>query len=429
MSRTSGLSGVDEAYVRSGLPGTIGVAAVFTGDPFDLAGLQARVSERWGDLERMRQLLLPPRGPAALASHRWATGEPFDPAFHVTASEQELQPLLTAAVSQRLPTDRPLWQLLLPKSASPREHALVLLAHHALLDGSSLETLLRLLMDDSPLARSGPLARLPEVPRQRARPAALFREFRDNNVLGQSLPVAPGDLRPSVAVARLDPDVMRSARRRPADGRGATLNELLLGAVAGALPACYSTASTSWPQGPVALYATVPVDLRSRHEAQRLGNFITAIRVRLPVGIDSPAGRLHACQRLMAALPHRRRAHTVVLPFVDGLVRAMPWLTTALAKRMVRPDVTTAVCTAFKWRDNPCHLHSRRLTGIVPLPAVSSPGTANLTLVQTADAYMLTVVSHLRPDASRLIADAVAQELTTMATPEPAPAYVRESAP
>ncbi|MFK8907054.1 wax ester/triacylglycerol synthase domain-containing protein [Streptomyces sp. YS-3] len=423
-----GLSGIDEAYVRSGLPGTIGVAALFTGDPFDLAELRARLSERWGGLERMRQILKKPRGPAALSGHRWDAGKPFDPARHVTASDQELQPLLTTAVSQRLPSDRPLWQLLLPKAAPTGEQGLVLLTHHALLDGSSLETLLRLLMDEAPPTRSRPPGEIAKTPRQRVGPAALFREFRENNVLGEPLPVTPGDFRPSVAVSRLDPDVMRSARRLPAGGRGATLNELLLGAVAGALPACYSTASASWPQGPASVYATVPVDLRGRYETQKLGNFITGIRMPLPVGIDSPAGRLHACQELMAAFPSRGRAHTTVLPVVDGLVRAVPALTTALAKRMVRPEVTTTVCTAFKWRDNPSHLHSRRLTGIAPLPAVSTPGTANLTLVQTADAYMLTVVSHLRAHDSQLIADAVAHELAAMAEPETTPAYAHQDA-
>ncbi|AZM55152.1 hypothetical protein DMA15_23405 [Streptomyces sp. WAC 01529] len=422
MGRKPRLSGLDEGFVRDGLPGTIGTVALFTGDPFDLGELRSRVSERWGGLDRMHQVLVPPRGPAALSGHRWAVPGPFDAAEHVRASDLEPQPLMAASVGRRLRSDRPPWQLLVPKAAPTGEHALVLLAHHALLDGSSMGTLLRLLMDDSRPARTGAAVPGPAARRRLSvRPADLFREFRDSNAPGMRLPSAPGGTRPSLAVTRLDPDVVRSARRRPADGRGATLNELLLGALAGALPACYGTAS-SGPRGSAPLYATVPVDLRSRCEAQQLGNLITAVRLPLPLGTDSPAGRLHACQKLMADLPERRGTHQVVLPVLERVVRRLPWLTTVLATRMARPEITTAVCTAFKWRDNPSHLHGRRLSSVVSLPALSSPGTTSVSLVQTADAYVLTVVSHLGPDDSGRIADAVAEELAAVATSAPAPA-------
>ncbi|WP_308117573.1 wax ester/triacylglycerol synthase domain-containing protein [Streptomyces anatolicus] len=409
--------------MRDGLPGTIGTVALFTGEPFDLGELRSRVSERWGGLDRMHQVLEPPRGPAALSGHRWAVTQPFDAAEHVRACDLEPQPLMAASIGRRLPSGRPLWQLLVPKAAPTGEHALVLLAHHALLDGSSMATLLRLLMDDARPARTGATAPAPSVPRQRlsVRPADLSRELRDSNAPGQRLPSAPGGAHPSLAVTRLDPDVVRSARRQPADGRGATLNELLLGALSGALPACYG-ATSSRPRGSAPLYATVPVDLRSRCEAQQLGNLITAVRLPLPLGADSPAGRLHACQKLMADLPDRREIHQRVLPVLEGVVRALPWLTTVLAKRMARPEITTAVCTAFKWRDNPSHLHGRRLSSVVSLPALSSPGTTSVSLVQTADAYVLTVVSHLGPDDSRRIADAVAAELAAVAASAPASA-------
>ncbi len=406
------LTALEEGFLCNGLPETIGAAALFTGDPFDLAELRARVGERWGALERMSRLPEPSRT-AALLGHRWSAPAPFDAAAHVTACAQELEPLLTASVTRRLPTDRPLWRLLVPEPTPSGEQPLLLLAHHALLDGSSLLTLLRLLMDD---LRTRPPAPLTTPPRERPRvpAAALLKEWRDSNARGRHLPLAPGEPQASVAVARLDPDVMRSARRRPSTGRGATLNELLLGAFAGALPTCYD-ALASPADGDTPLFATVPMDLRARHETDDLGNLITAIRVPLPLGADTPAGRLHACQHLLAALQERSRAHHVVLPILEGVTRVAPWLTATLARRIARPEVTTAVCTAFKWRDGPSRLHGRRLNGIVTLPALSPPGTANLGLAQHGDTYLLTVVSHLRPADSRLIADTVAKELTAMA--------------
>ncbi|GGV71342.1 hypothetical protein GCM10010277_83130 [Streptomyces longisporoflavus] len=407
------LSGIEGGFVRAGLPGTIGTAMLYTGKPFDLAELRSRVAERWGALDRMHQILKPPSRPAALSGHRWVYAGPFDPAAHVTACAQELQSLLAAAVVRRLPPDRPLWQLLVPEAAPTGEQPLVLLAHHALLDGLSLATLLRLLMDDPNIPVRAPKpAQTP--PRPRVPVTHLIKEWHNSNAVGQPLPPAPGECSPSVSITRLDPAVMRSARRQPATGRGATLNELLLSALAGALPACYDALS-SRSCGAAPLYARVPVDLRSPYEAQRLGTLITAIRVPLPVDTDSPADRLRTCQHLLSALNRRCHAHRAALPVLEGISRAAPWLTTALTQRMTRPDVNTAVCTAFKWRGGPGRLHGRRLTGSVALPPLSPPRSVNLAVVQNAENYTLTVVSHLRPGDSKLIADTVAEELTMMA--------------
>ncbi|MDG9688559.1 wax ester/triacylglycerol synthase family O-acyltransferase [Streptomyces sp. DH17] len=407
------LSGKEASFLRPGLPGTMGCATRYTGEPFDLPELRSRVGERWGVLERMHQILKPPSRRTALSGHRWAYAGPFDPAAHVTACAQELPSLLAAAAVRRLPADRPPWQLLVPRAAPTGEHSLVLLAHHALLDGGSLAILIRLLMDEAGVRTHAPKpAQMP--PRPRVPVTDLLAEWHASSGRGQPLPPAPGECRPSLTVTRLDPAVMRSARRQPATGRGATLNELLLSALAGALPSCYGTL-TSRPAGSAPLYARVPVDLRSTNEAHTLGNLSTAIRVPLPVDTDSPADRLRTCQHLLSAVNRRCQAHRAALPVLDGISRAAPWLTTALTRHMIQPDMSTAVCTAGKWRGGPTHLHGRRLISITALPPLPPPGTVNLDLVQNADIYTLTVLSHLRPDDSRLIADTVTGELTKLA--------------
>ncbi|WP_328426789.1 wax ester/triacylglycerol synthase domain-containing protein [Streptomyces sp. NBC_00443] len=240
------LTAVEEGHLRNGMPGTIGIAAVFPGAPFDLARVRSRVRDRWGGLDRMSLVLRRPGGPAALSGHRWRTARPFDPVAHVTATDQDLRSLLTDGVSDLLPAERPLWRLLVTRQC------IVLLAHHALLDGRSLETLFRLLMDEAVTPRPGvPAGADPAaVVRQRSRVGAgsVYRELRRIGFPGQPLPATP-ELRPSVAVVELDPQVMRAARRQPAGGRGATLNELLLSAYAGALHACYGPLRT-WPKAP-----------------------------------------------------------------------------------------------------------------------------------------------------------------------------------
>ncbi|MFE5816780.1 wax ester/triacylglycerol synthase domain-containing protein [Streptomyces sp. NPDC056479] len=416
------LTAIEEGHLRNGLPGTIGIAAVFPGDggPFDLARMRSRVLDRWGALERMSLVPVPPVGPSALSGHRWSADRPFDPGAHVAATDQDVTSLLSDGVSHPLPPERPPWKLLVTRpTGAAGEHAVVLLAHHALLDGRSLETLFRLLMDDTaPPRPSAPAAAA--LPRQRVPLATVGRELRRIGALGRPVPVASGgdddgEPRPSVAVVGIDPRVMRAARRQPAGGRGATLNELLLSTYAGALRACHGPLR-SWPKGPSSpMYATVPVDLRSRHDAQRLGNGVTALRVELPVDLDSAVARLRACQDQVAAFEHRCDAHRAILPALQAAARTVPWLAGVMARRLARPELTTSLCTAFKWRDIPSHLYGRPLSRVVPLPQLSPPGTANLCLVHTADAYTLTVVSHLRAGDAGLIGDAVVRELEAVA--------------
>lgn len=406
------LSVVDQGHIRSGQPGTIGIAALFTGDPLDLARVRSRVEARWGGLDRMSWVLRRPAGPAALSGHRWSQAGPFEPAAHVVASDEGLESVLTSGVGGRLPAGRPLWRLVVAENATPDgEHALVLLAHHGLLDGRSLESLFRLLMDDAVPPRPPGAA----APRPPAVPADLRRELHRLGARGQSLPVPPAEgARPALAVVELSPEVVGAARRQPARGRGATLNELLLASLAGALRTRYGPLS-GWPGGPTPVYATLPVDLRGRQNTYELGNIVTALRVPLPVDAPSAVDRLRTCQRLVAALQQRCDAHRAALPAVEAAARIVPGLSNGMARRLVRPDVTPTVCTAFKWRDNPCALDGRRLTRVIPVPQLNPPGTANLCLVQTADAYTLTVVSHLGDGDAALLGDAVTRELSELA--------------
>jgi hypothetical protein len=404
------LTAIEEGHLRNGLPGTVGIAAVFPsgGGPFDLAQVRARVLDRWGALDRMSLVPVPPAGPSAVSGHRWSADRPFDPAAHIAVTDRDVDALLSDGVTEPLPPERPLWKLLVTRPATVAgEHAVVLLAHHALLDGRSLETLFRLLMDDAvapPPSAPAAVAR----PRPRVPLTTVGRELRRIGAVGRSVPPsAAGEPRPSVAVVGIDPQVMLAARRQPEGGRGATLNELLLSTYAGAL--------RSWPKAASPLYATVPVDLRTRHDAQRLGNGVTALRVELPVDLDSPLARLRACQEQVAGFAHRCDAHRAILPALQGAARTVPWLAGVMARRLARPELTTSLCTAFKWRDNPSHLYGRPLARVVPLPQLSPPGTANLCLVHTGETYTLTVVSHLRAGDAGLIGDAVVRELEAVA--------------
>ncbi|MER5754893.1 wax ester/triacylglycerol synthase domain-containing protein [Streptomyces sp. NPDC002088] len=384
--------------------------------------MRTRVAERWGALLRLSHVLKSPpdgvpRGYRRLiARHQWVAAGGFDPAAHIVPASQELEDLLADNVCRSLPLDLPPWRLHVvrhgPESGG---FTLALLAHHSLLDGSSLMTLFRLLMDDAPAIRLPVSGRRQPAVRKREQNRKVRDELRAQLVDGQAIPLPPtGEAHPSVALTDLRPQAVRAARRLPAEGRGATLTELLLSSVAGALRDCYGPLSRR-PKGSAPVHASVPVDLRIPETAQELGNLALAVRLPLPVDLDAPAARLVACQELAATIPSRSRAQQACIPVLQAAARLGPWTLKALAAHGYSPAYAASACTALKWRHVPCSLAGRPLLRIAALPPLHRPGTANFVLFQTADAFTLSVVSHTRPGDARLLADAVARELDTLA--------------
>ena len=421
------LSCADEMLLLNGCPGVIGLAAVFSGEQPDVAQVRARVAERWTGLERMNYVLERPsdddgtarRGPFGRRGRvRWAVPGPFDPALHVTVAREKLDDLWARSVHRPLTGDVPPWRLLVvPDAAYGGGFALALVAQHVLLDGRSLATLMRSLMDSPVTARDS--AR--PVPLTRTGLRAAGRELRVMAAAGQALPMrSPGDTYPSVAVSELSAHTVRSARRQPADGRGATLNELLVGAVAGALRAQYGPVRR-WRQREEPAYTAVPCDLRTRANPRELGNTLTVVRVPLPVDVDGPVTRLRACQAALASVPERAAVHAGVLfPAAEAVRRTGPWVTGLLTNRGRRSCFAATATTAMKWPGGSSTFEGRRLLRTVGLPPLQHPGTASFALAQVGDAFTLTVVCNLRPDDARRLADAVVTEFEAwarMATP------------
>ncbi|MGW1609184.1 wax ester/triacylglycerol synthase domain-containing protein [Streptomyces sp. NPDC002285] len=424
------LSYADEMLLFNGCPGVIGLAAVLSGEQPDVDQVRALVAERWAGMERMNCVLEGPDGgggtarpglfgrPGRSGRMRWVVPGPFDPVVQVAVARHKLDDLWAESVNRPLSGGVPPWRLfVVPDATHGGDFALALVAQHALLDGRSLATLMRSLMD-SPVtaresARPAPLARTGLL--------AAGRELRTMTAAGQSLPMRPpGRACSSVAVTELPAHTIRSARRQPADGRGATLNELLVGAVAGALRAQYGPVRR-WRQRDVPVYTAVPCDLRSRANTGELGNTLTVIRVPLPVDVDGPVARLRACQAAMATVPDRAAVHANVLfPAAEAVRRTGSWVTRFLAGRS-RPSCFAATATtAMKWPGGSSTFQGRRLVRTVGLPPLQYPGTVSLTLAQAGDAFTLTVVCNLRPNEAGRLAEAVVTEFETwarMATP------------
>lgn len=89
---------------------------------------------------------------------------------------------------------------------------------------------------------------------------------------------------------------------------GATVNDVLLAAVAGGLRRYLSSRGT--PMAGLEIHATVPVNLRPPEEADDLGNRFGLIQVALPVGVRRRESRLHLVQERMQALKRSPEAAT-----------------------------------------------------------------------------------------------------------------------
>ncbi|MFH0241875.1 wax ester/triacylglycerol synthase domain-containing protein [Streptomyces sp. HK10] len=428
METSIALSPVEEVHCGArGVPETVGMAALFTGGPPGADALRVRVGERWGALPRLRRVLLPPAPPARLRGHRWLPLDRFDVRRHVTVVNTAdstgsgdgaaFTALLGRLVTRALPAGLPPWRLTLVRGAGRERFAVVLTAHHALLDGRSLEILLSRLFDGAPGrgVRRGTGVRAVETlgaagtDRRPPRPPAALGP-------GRALPLPPGRRPcPDLAWAEVDADAVRAARRA-LPGLGATLNEVLLAAAAGALRTVHGDPAV-WPGAPRPLYGSFPVDLRTPREERMLGTAVSAVRVPLPVTAAGPGERLAACRGALTAFGPLHGGADTVRRAVGAAARLGPWAVRLLASLSCSPGFCPVTCLAFGWPRGPWSLAGRPLERIVPLPPVLAPGTVCLALTDYAGAYTLTAVTHTLPGGARPLAGALTRELTRLARP------------
>ena len=287
-----------------------------------LAALRRHVDARLHAVPRFRRRLVRP----ALGAPLWADDPGFDIARHVfgvtlaaPGGIEELREVAGALLSQRLPTDRPLWRMYLVDGLAGGAFALVGQAHHALVDGVAAIAVARLLFGPetgdasagawipSAAPTAGEALRTTIGTRARAAGAAardvagaLWGEAAPGTASATSADRATTALRDAagaidalarpgaqtslersltarraVAYADVSFDAVREAGRR----RGATVNDLLLAATTIALRGALRRRG----EATEAIRALVPVSVRAGDDAA-LGNRISFMGIELPVG-------------------------------------------------------------------------------------------------------------------------------------------------
>lgn len=266
----------------------------------DLERVRRLVAERVTAVPRLRQRLV--RVPFGCGGPVWVDDPGFDVLNHVRAvdcsapgNERALLDTVLSVVASPLPRTRPLWSATLITGLGESTCALVLVLHHALADGVGGVAVLANLVDVPadvaqvrfPRPAPTPAALAHDVLTSRL--AAMRHVAQSWRLLRMSLH-AGGGLRPPrvtscslnrrtgprrrLGVVRADLAAVRAAAHR----HGATVNDAVLVAVAGALHRVLAGRGESLDT----LVVCVPVSGRPPENGPALGNMVSPMLVSVP---------------------------------------------------------------------------------------------------------------------------------------------------
>src|SRR5262249_43891670 len=302
---------------------------------FDVEAVREAIEARLYLVPRFRQRLFRPR--RGLGWPLWVDAPDFDIADHVhvvpaAGSVGEAELLLGLEQLRRRPLDRsrPLWQMWFLPGLPDGRVGLYMRVHHAIADGAAGVALLGAFLDTvpgSPDPPGPPFVPAP-VPSGRALFADNLRRHAGESARAASALVRPvGTLRrlraggPAVRETLASGRAPRSSLNRPigpgrrfavvhsgihplkqvAHGYGATVNDVLMAAIAGGLRDLLHGRGER--VNDLVLRAYVPVSLHRERPGLARGNRDGVMEVSLPVGVPEPVARL----RLIAAETAERK--------------------------------------------------------------------------------------------------------------------------
>jgi diacylglycerol O-acyltransferase len=296
------------------------------------ADVRARLADRARRVPRLRQRLM--RVPFGCGRPIWVDDADFDVDHHVRflacpapADSQALLALATDLVTERLPMHRPLWSIVITGLADGTP-ALIAVMHHVVADGIAGLALLGQLVDgvtvdgstatqdfprpsppasrlfaDATLARLHALTRLPSGVRMLLDGVAELRTRSGSSAPACSLN-RPTGRRRSILVLHTDLSAVRAA----AHANGATVNDVVLTAVTGALGRLLIRRG----EQVTSLVVSVPITAPRPAGAGTLGNRVGVMPVRLPTG-GEPQDRLRAVAGITREHKRARRGASQAL--------------------------------------------------------------------------------------------------------------------
>lgn len=291
-------------------------AVAITRRPLDFRRLHAVLARRLLRFERFRQRIVE-RG-LVLSTPEWEDVPDFDIDAHLhrtalptPGDETQLRTMVGELASTPLDPARPLWQVHVVDNVGSGG-AMILRYHHCLADGTAMMTVGARLFD-KPMP--SPARRPPQAGAAPGEPdlldAAALAAGEAGAVLSELIkwpdPRSPfkGDFGPGKSVAWSMPVPIEDVKAIGAPA-GAKVNDVLVGAVAGALRGYLKRRGIDVDR--TTLRAMVPVDLRPPERLGQLGNEFGLVILDLPVSAASPSQRLALTKARMDAIKHSPQA-------------------------------------------------------------------------------------------------------------------------
>ncbi len=336
------LAAVDAAWLRMEHPANLmTITGVLTFDgPIDFPRFKELIEDRLLIHDRFRQKVV--ESPLGLGRPVWTEDDHLSLKAHVhhvalpePRDQKALQEMVSDLMSTPLDRARPLWQMHLIDDYEGGA-AVVVRIHHCIADGIALIRLLFSLTDEEPDVPSvgvskgsgygvpGPRRNIPEWILRQGMEVILnptrMMELAHQGVTGvdiiRQLLALPPDARTvfhgALSVAKKaawSGPVPLPLVKRIGKAFGATVNDVMLAAVSGALRN-YILARGDWFKGE-SLRAVVPVNLRPLDQELEFGNRFGLVFVDLPVGVHGSLERLRVVQERMAELKASAQAGVV----------------------------------------------------------------------------------------------------------------------
>ena len=333
--KSEALSNVDSAWLRMEDPTNL---MTITGlmafdEKLEFARLKRDIEDRLLPIDRFRQRVVQSRLP--LAKARWQEDEHFALSAHLRrlalphpADQGTLQEVVSELMSTPLDYTKPLWQFHYVENYGTG-CAIIGRIHHCIADGLALMRVLFALVDERPDADGGPVASPAGGPPRVATPVGaagtggnwvpdggLDAVLNPARILAMASKgaSAAGELGKLLTLSA-DPQTVFKGKlgavkravwsdaipladvKACSKAMGATINDLLLSAVTGALRR-YMLDRGGVADG-LTIRAVVPVNLRPPGEAIELGNQFGLVFLSLPVGTAGEVERLRALKQEM----------------------------------------------------------------------------------------------------------------------------------
>lgn len=386
----------------------VGATTIMEGAAPDFDDLLAHVDSRLALVPRFRQRVTPTA--LKLSNPSWTDDPGFDLRWHVRHSAlpgpgtiDQLRDYVGRVMSEPLDLERPLWQLYLIEGLEGARHAVISKTHHALVDGVSAVDVGTILLDPNP---EGTEMELPEQPPEhdassgemlfvRAASQRVRKRLRRVSQSAGNAIKMPGETAnrvmktaegfvglaaggPSCPPSPLNVEIGRDRRvafargglRAIKDARGdggATVNDVILAIATGALRRFLLGRGDSVPEHLVAL---VPVSIRRPDEHLELGNRISTILVRLPLGTEDPDERLEGIRAETARLKQSEQARAASL-IIEATGWTPPTINRLLSELMSRPTVFNLVVSNVPGPQLPFYLLGRRMLEVYPFVPLS----------------------------------------------------------